>query len=96
MPTHVASLLRLLYRLAAGREAVLPGADLLQRYLNQRDEAAFAALPKILGVCHDPLDAFLCILPPIALLLNSIPPSAMCKPTISATVTPCSLCNKLQ
>src|SRR5262245_11155550 len=68
--THVASLLRLLYRLEPGRAAVLPDVDLLQRYLKQRDEAAFAALvqrhgPMVLDVCqsvlrhsHDAEDAF--------------------------------------
>src|SRR5438876_1166017 len=68
--SRTASLLRVVYRLAAGREAVLSDADLLQRYLNQRDEAAFAALvqrhgPMVLDVCrsvlrhhHDAEDAF--------------------------------------
>ena len=58
--TRATPLLGLLYRLAAGREAVLPDADLLQRYLDHRDEAAFAALvrrhgPMVLGVCRSVL-----------------------------------------
>src|SRR6266851_5319021 len=63
-------ILRFLRRLAAGREVLLPDSDLLQRYLDRRDEAAFAALverhgPMVLGVCrsvlrhqHDAEDAF--------------------------------------
>jgi RNA polymerase sigma factor (sigma-70 family) len=49
-------ILRLLRRLAAGRATSLTDSDLLQRYLDQGDEAAFAALverhgPMVLGVC---------------------------------------------
>jgi RNA polymerase sigma factor (sigma-70 family) len=63
-------LLRHLHRLAAGPAAVLPDRDLLQRFLERRDEAAFAALverhgPLVFAVCravlghaHDAEDAF--------------------------------------
>src|SRR6266511_4262984 len=56
--------------LAAGRGAAPPDGDLLRRYLERRDEAAFRALverhgPMVLGVCqavlrhrHDAEDAF--------------------------------------
>src|SRR5579884_3050034 len=62
-------LLGQLHRLVAGRAAP-PDRDLLQRYLERRDESAFAALverhgPLVLGVCrsvlrngHDAEDAF--------------------------------------
>src|SRR5258707_633369 len=57
-------------RLTACREAAPPDGDLLHRYLERRDEAAFRALverhgPMVLGVCqgvlqrrHDAEDAF--------------------------------------
>jgi RNA polymerase sigma factor (sigma-70 family) len=67
---HANPILRHLHRLVAGPAATLPDRDLLSRYLERRDEAAFAALverhgPLVLGVCravlrhpHDAEDAF--------------------------------------
>src|SRR5438445_3500791 len=70
MPTvHGDAILSHLRRLVGGG-AALPDGDLLRRYLERRDEAAFAALvqrhgPMVLGVCravlrhcHDAEDAF--------------------------------------